>query len=98
MEFKEQAERIDIVLTGELDSRTSHKVKTEILELLGDKKKDVYLDIREVRYIDSGAINLMITLHKALLSRQKKFFVASPSETVSRILKLGNLDKVLNIV
>ncbi len=98
MEFKEQTDHIDIILSGELDSRSSHKIKTEILDLIRDKKKDLTLDIRDVKYIDSGAINLMITIHKALLTRQKKLFVAHPSETVSRILKLGNLDKVLNII
>ncbi len=98
MESKETEDQIEIRLSGELDSKAVLKIKDEILAMTEASKKKVMLNLGEVLYIDSGAINLMITLHRLQEGKGSKLFISHLNPAVERILKLGSLDKILNII
>lgn len=98
MQLKTLEDRVLIHLSGEIDHRTSANVKRDILEYLKGTKQDVYLDLREVRYIDSGAVNLIMSVHRAQTEKGLKLYIQHLAPSVERVLKLGNLDKVLNLL
>jgi shikimate dehydrogenase len=98
MQLKTLPDRILIQLSGEIDSRNSGQLKIDILDYVKDQTFDVYLDMREVRYIDSGAVNLIMAIHRAQEGKGRKLLLQNLTPTVERVLKLGNLEKILNIL
>ncbi|MBN8218323.1 MAG: shikimate dehydrogenase [Spirochaetes bacterium] len=98
MQLKTLPDRILIHLSGEIDSRNSSQLKTDILDYIKDQSLALYLDLREVRYIDSGAVNLIMAIHRAQEAKGLKLYLQNLTPTVDRVLKLGNLEKILNIL
>jgi anti-anti-sigma factor len=98
MESKETEDQIEIHLNGELDTKAVLKIRDEILKTAETSTKAIKLNMQDVLYIDSAAINLLISLHRIQEGKNSKLLVANLNPSVERILKLGSLDKILHLI
>ncbi len=57
----------------------------------------ITLDCAEMEYIDSAGIGLLVMAQKKAQSRQSKIAIANLQSTPREILKLANLQKIIEI-
>ncbi len=69
-------------------------VRREFIEK-GEKK--IILDFSNVKSIDSYALGVFIALQKSLSPEGGKIIVASPSDSIRRILEITSLDRILTV-
>lgn len=83
-----------IALLGELDLSACDTAKTELLDALDANDGQVVLDMRELEFIDSTGIALLVTALRRSKPDQLRV-VASKAAAVARVLSLTGIDKRL---
>jgi anti-anti-sigma factor len=82
-----------IALSGELDLANSATVETELEAALADGEAAVVVDMRELEFIDSTGIALLVaTLGRDSAERPRVRFIPSESAAVARVLELTGLN------
>lgn len=80
-------------LTGEVDLHCSPELREEIMRLL-NAGKSLLIDMRQVSYIDSSAIALLVEGFQLARSGRLSYGLLNISGAVMQILKLTRLDKI----
>ncbi|MBE2315962.1 STAS domain-containing protein [Solirubrobacter sp. CPCC 204708] len=87
-----------VVASGEIDLATSPQLR-EALLAPDVSSASVVLDLREVTFIDSSGLGVIVGQQKRAQERREQFSVAvGGAAAVQRILELSGLAKVLDIV
>jgi anti-sigma B factor antagonist len=82
-----------LTLSGELDLANSATVEAELEAALADGEAEVVIDMRELEFIDSTGIALLVaTLGRDSAERPRVRFVPSESAAVVRVLELTGLN------
>ena len=83
---------------GEIDMTTGPELVGAV-ELVPDAAKQVVLDLGEVTFLDSSALNALIQCQRALLERKIEFRIAGPKDrAVRRVFEITRLTEPLNVV
>lgn len=83
-----------VKLNGEIDIYTSTKLKEELNNLIEDKQLDIKLDCKELEYIDSTGLGVLIGILKKLKKSGKNIIIADPQLNITKLLKITGLDKI----
>jgi len=83
--------RAVVELHGELDIGTSEAVVREVRELRGKDVRTVVLDLRELAFIDSSGLRLLLQLDADARADGLGFAIADGEGPVRRLLELANL-------
>lgn len=87
-----------VIAAGEIDLATSPQLREALLNPAAHAA-NVVLDLREVTFIDSSGLGVIVGQHKRAQERDEQFAVAvGGAAAVQRILELSGLVKVLDIV
>ncbi len=87
-----------VAARGEIDIVTSPELRSALLDERAQAPL-VVLDLREVTFIDSSGLGVIVGQQKRAQERDERFSVAvGASLAVQRILDLSGLVKVLDIV
>jgi anti-sigma B factor antagonist len=87
-----------VAARGEIDIVTSPELRAALLDERAQAPL-VVLDLREVTFIDSSGLGVIVGQQKRAQEREERFAVAvGGSLAVQRILDLSGLVKVLDIV
>lgn len=86
-----------IFATGEIDLSNSHELRKVILAALKTNQK-VYVDLSDVKYIDSSGIASLVEGLQFSKLKGKEFTLKRPSAQVAAIMNLARLDKVFTII
>jgi anti-anti-sigma factor len=93
-----RANGVVVVAAGEIDLATSPQLREALLNPAAGAAT-VVLDLREVTFIDSSGLGVIVGQHKRAQERDEQFAVAvGGAAAVQRILELSGLVKVLDIV
>jgi anti-sigma B factor antagonist len=92
VEVEELGKALLVRIRGEWDFCVAGKLG-EAFEGIGDRR-DLYLDLRGVTFIDSTALSQLLRLHKRIKCAGRAFETIS-SKPVLRILHLTSLDRLL---
>ncbi|MFF4185338.1 STAS domain-containing protein [Streptomyces sp. NPDC001691] len=84
-----------VTLTGEIDHDTGG-VLGGALDPAGAPTVRMVVDLRQVTFMDSSGINILIAAHNALTERGGWLRLASPSEIVARILHIVGVDSLID--
>ena len=84
---------------GELSLRTESAIKKEIIDTL---QNDIFYErvtivLKDVDFIDSSGIGMLIYINKFLNSNKKTLHLKSPVKSVLGILMLGSFDRLFKI-
>jgi len=76
-----------------------HRAFTEQMRdaLQSETPSDILLDFSEVSYLDSAALGMIVYLHKQAVSTNKKVKIINANGFADEILRVANIDKVLNL-
>jgi anti-sigma B factor antagonist len=96
--FEPQGAGVVVIASGEIDLATSPELRAALHEEQAQAPA-VVLDLREVTFIDSSGLGVIVGQQKRSQEDGTRFAVAVEAGTsVERILNLSGLIKVLDIV
>ncbi len=81
-----------------LDSTLAPTLKTELITLQAEGTKNLILDMREVKYTDSSGLSSLLVGNRTFQQDGGIFILANLSEHTAKLIKISQLDGVLNIL
>ncbi len=91
-------EQITVCLTGELDHHSAKQVREEIDRALeSNRPNSLVLDFKNVGFMDSSGIGLVMGRYKLMQSFGGSVRVANTPGHIKKVMKLAGLDKLAQI-
>jgi anti-sigma B factor antagonist len=81
-----------VSLAGELDLYNAEEVRTALLDACAAEPELLVIDLREVSFIDSTALGVLIEARSRMADR-KGFRLAAPGLETKRALEVSGLDR-----
>src|SRR4051812_30130177 len=88
----------EVLVTGELDVATVHPVERAVHDLWDRGHDAVRLDLRELSFMDSAGVHLIIGLQRAAATAGRGFVVLEDDGPVRRVLRLSGLESHVPLV
>lgn len=89
---------IIIFLESVFDSFNNQRVKEKILLIIeNNKNKNIRLDFKGIKFIDSTAIGAIVHIHKRLRCNKNQLEIINTSEQPYGLFKLIGIDKLMTI-
>ena len=84
-----------LVLQGRVTSASANILQHKLEQVFGENHKIVILDMRQVNYLSSGGIRVLLMFYKEAKKAGGSFQVQDPSENVINVLGMTNLNEML---
>ena len=81
-----------------LDSSIAPNVKSELITLHAEGVKNIILDLADVKYTDSSGLSSLLVGNRVVGEEGGIFILARLSEHTMKLIKISQLDSVLNIL
>ena len=85
-----------VFLDGEIDMDVTEKAKEVILPLV-ESGKEVHLNLKDVAYMDSSGISVLIESHQMATEKNTKVIVKEVSKSVLKVIMMAKLEQILNL-
>ena len=85
-----------VFLDGEIDMDVTEKAK-EIIFPLVEAGKEVHINLKNVSYMDSSGISVLIESHQKALEKGTKVIVKEISKSVLKVIMMAKLEQILNL-
>jgi anti-anti-sigma factor len=91
--------RTVVAVRGELDLATAPELEQALLERL-DAGQAVVLDLRDLEFMDSSGLAVLVTAHGRAADGGPKFAIVRPAEgsEVAKILEIAGIGQHLHVV
>jgi anti-anti-sigma factor len=91
--------RAIVLVRGELDLATAPDLEEVVAERL-DAGQEVVLDLRELEFMDSSGLRVLVVAHARTTDGGPRFAVVRPREggAVAKILAIAGLDEELDLL
>lgn len=81
-----------------LDSLLAPSLKTELITINAEGVKNIILDLSEVNYTDSSGLSSLLVGNRTIQQGGGLFVLAALSDHTMKLIKISQLDGVLNIM
>ena len=85
-----------VFLDGEIDMDKTEAAKELIMPLI-EAKKEVHLNLKEVQYMDSSGISVLIESHQKAAELGTKVILKEISKSVLKVIMMAKLEQILII-
>ena len=85
-----------VFLDGEIDMDVTEKAKEVIMPLI-EGGKEVHLNLKEVQYMDSSGISVLIESHQKAAELGTKVILKEISKSVLKVIMMAKLEQILII-
>ena len=85
-----------IFLNGEIDMDVADKAKTVISPLI-EAGKEVHINLKDVSYMDSSGISVLIESHQKAGEKNTKVILKDISKPVLKVIMMAKLEQILNL-
>ena len=97
--IEEKHEAISIFkLNGRLDSNTSQGFEKKIFDAISDGSKNMIVDFKDLDYISSAGLRVILKATKALNREEGKIMLCSMQGYVKEVFEIAGFDSFLAIV
>ena len=98
MKFKtiEQENISTVFLNGEIDMDIADSVREVVFPLI-DAGKEVHLNLKDVQYMDSSGISVLIESHQKATELGTKVVLKDISKSVLKVIMMAKLEQILNL-
>ena len=93
----EDAGDVNVVLKGRLDATVAPKLHAEMAKLEGNDIKKVTFDVKELEYIASAGLRVII-FTKQKLGSDTQIFMKDVNQDVMQVLDMTGCKNILNII
>jgi anti-sigma B factor antagonist len=95
---RQEQDRAVLCLSGELDLASAPILESEMERSDVAGAAIVVLDLRELRFIDSTGLRVLLAAHERSAERGQEFAVTPGSEQVQRLLSITRVNEHLRIM
>ena len=85
-----------IYLDGEIDMEVGDKAKEAIMPLL-DSSNEIHINLKDVLYMDSSGISVLIESHQKASELGKKVVLKEISKSFLKVIMMAKLEQIFNI-
>ena len=85
-----------VFLNGEIDMDVTDKAKEVIFPLI-ESGKEVHINLKDVAYMDSSGISVLIESHQKALEKNTKVTLKEISKPVLKVIMMAKLEQILNL-
>ena len=85
-----------VFLNGEIDMDVADKAKSVILPLV-EAGKEVHINLKDVSYMDSSGISVLIESHQKASEKNTKVIIKEISKSVLKVIMMAKLEQILNL-
>ena len=85
-----------VFLNGEIDMDVTDKAKDVILPLI-EAGKEVHINLKDVEYMDSSGISVLIESHQKAMELGTKVTLKEISKSVLKVIMMAKLEQILNL-
>jgi anti-sigma B factor antagonist len=95
----EQTEGVTVLFVREdrIDANNSEELKIEVRQLFENGTKDLIIDLKEVLFIDSSGLGVLVSGYKNASTRHGSFKLSSLQAQVKSMFELTRLQRVFDI-
>ena len=93
-EYNEEKKCWDIYVKGEIDIYNSANVKDYLSNIIQERPCDVYIDCKDLEYIDSTGLGALVAIVKKVKNSGNNMYILNTKPNVEKVFKITNLDKV----
>ncbi len=83
-----------LTLAGEIDHHTGDQLR-HALDVTDTARPRIVIDMRQVTFMDSSGINILIAAHRAVTEACGWLRLAAPTDSVLRVLQLVGIDDII---
>jgi anti-anti-sigma factor len=83
---------------SKLDTTLAPSLKSELITMHAEGVKNIILDLSEVKYTDSSGLSALLVGNRTFKQDGGVFMLASLSDHTVKLIKISQLESVLNIV
>ena len=83
-----------VFLNGEIDMDVTEKAKEVIMPLI-EAKKEVHLNLKDVEYMDSSGISVLIESHQKAMELGTRVVLKEISKSVLKVIMMAKLEQIL---
>ncbi|MFH8805420.1 STAS domain-containing protein [Streptomyces sp. NPDC017936] len=83
-----------LTVAGEIDHHTGDQLH-RALDTSGTARPRIVVNMRQVTFMDSTGINILITAHQAVTEADGWLRLAAPTDSVQRVLQLVGVDQLI---
>ena len=91
----QENDKLTVSIEGRLDTTTARRLEAVLKSSL-DNVKELVFDIKELEYISSAGLRVLLAAQK-VMNRQGKMIITGTSETVMEIFEVTGFVDILNI-
>ena len=92
----EEGNTATVFLNGEIDMDVADKAKESIFPLV-DAGKEVHINLKDVSYMDSSGISVLIESHQKAQEKNTKVILKEISKSVLKVIMMAKLEQILNM-
>jgi anti-sigma B factor antagonist len=97
--IEEKKDKVSIFrLNGRLDSNTSQGFEKKIFDAISDGSKSMIVDFKDLDYISSAGLRVILKATKALNREEGKIMLCSMQDYVKEVFEIAGFDSFLPIV
>ena len=85
-----------IFLNGEIDMEVVDEIRDTIFPLI-DNGNEVHINMKDVQYMDSSGISVLIESHQKAIEKGTKMIVKDVSKSVLKVIMMAKLEQILNL-
>ena len=85
-------------LNGRLDSNTSQGLEEKIFQAIDDGSKSIIIDFKNIDYISSAGLRVILKATKALKHEDGKIMLCDMQNYVKEVFEITGIDSFLPIV
>ena len=92
----EEGNTATVFLNGAIDMDVADKAKEVIFPLV-DSGKEVHINLKDVSYMDSSGISVLIESHQKAQEKNTKVILKEISKSVLKVIMMAKLEQILNM-
>lgn len=94
--FNKTADKITAALNGRLDTLAASTCMDELAPAMTYLSKEIELDLKQLEYISSSGLRIILALHKQVSSKGGKLSISHVNSDIQKVFHLTGLDGVLS--
>ncbi|MGI8461723.1 MAG: STAS domain-containing protein [Solirubrobacterales bacterium] len=91
-------ETVVVALEGEIDLSTAPEAERRILDAAGGSPARIVIDLREVTFMDSSGVRVLLSAHRDAESNGRSFAIVKGNSAVDRLLEVTGLAERLELL
>jgi anti-anti-sigma factor len=89
------ADRVTLVLDGDLDLRSSRRFAAELAAIEADRPELIVIDLRDTRFVDSAGLAQLMSAGRRARSEERRVVLVTGGAAIDRLLAISGAARVL---